>query len=96
MTVAVAGSADLIGCYFLVVMTYRGPWVPIGCQRVSATGHPAVGDEIVLRGMPHVVTCVRHVDRDHEYDEGYRVTSPVVYVTPCYAAPRRRRSKASR
>ena len=32
VTVAVAGSADLIGCYFLVVMTRRGPWLPIGCR----------------------------------------------------------------
>ena len=74
-----------MGRYFVVIETARGPFVPPGSERVTTTDHPAVGEWMVLRCVPHVVTRVRHQETS-ERDEGVPITVPVVFVAPCWLA----------
>ena len=76
----------MIGRYFVVVETARGPFVPRGgSERITTTDHPGIGEWVVLRGMPHVVTRVRHRETG-EYNDGVPLTAPVVFVAPCWFA----------
>ena len=75
----------MIGRYYVVIDTARGP-VPIqGSMRVTTTDRPGVGDTITLHGVPHTVMRVRHCDSDI-YEDGVMLTEPMVFVAPCYVA----------
>ena len=75
----------MIGRYYVVIDTARGP-VPIqGSMRVTTTDRPGIGDTIMLHGVPHMVTKVRHRDTDIPED-CVMLTEPVVFVAPCHVA----------
>ena len=76
----------MIGRWYLVIMTLAGAGMPPGSERVSSTGHPMVGETITLHRVPHVVVRVEHRERPSEIWQGRILTSPVVYVAPCYMA----------
>ena len=85
----------MMGRYFVAVETERGAFVPPGSMRVTTTDHSGLGESVVLHGVPHVVTSVRHREMG-EQEHGVPLTAPVVFVVPCHVARalarRRRRS----
>ena len=54
-------------------------------MRVTTTDRPGIGDTIMLHGVPHMVTKVRHRDTDIPED-GVMLTEPVVFVALCHVA----------
>ena len=75
----------MIGRYYIVIETARGPIPARGSMRVATTDRPDIGDSIMLHGVSHTVTNVRHRDTGIPED-GVMLTEPVVFVAPCYVA----------
>jgi len=75
----------VMGRYYVVIDTARGP-VPVrGSMRVTTTDRPGIGDTITLHGVPHTVTKVRHREADI-YENGAMLTEPMIFLAPCYVA----------
>jgi len=67
-----------IGEYQIVIQSFDGE-VLAEVERTAATGHPAVGEELVLDGAVYVVERVRH-EEDGEARTRRRYTAPRLFV----------------
>lgn len=83
-----------IGEYRIVIQNMTGE-VLAEVDRTTATGHPAVGEEIVLDGFVYVVERVRHED-DPAARATRRYTAPCLFVRRRDGVTRGRRKDAQR